>query len=61
MCGQPDNCDGTYESSCDDTRAYTNITAILNSFGKSDLVDYMNTYWTSNSGSPETFWEHEWA
>lgn len=21
----------------------------------------MNTYWTSNSGSSETFWEHEWG
>ncbi|KAK4497358.1 hypothetical protein PRZ48_011809 [Zasmidium cellare] len=57
----PDNCDGTYEANCDDDRAYTNITAILKSFGKDDLVDYMNTYWTSNSGSAETFWEHEWG
>lgn len=54
----PDNCDGTYEASCDDKRAYTNITQILNAAGKQDLVDYMSTYWQSNSGSAETFWEH---
>ena len=54
----PDNCDGTYEANCDDSRAYTNITQILNAAGKQDLVNYMNTYWQSNSGSAETFWEH---
>ncbi|QIW96728.1 hypothetical protein AMS68_002246 [Peltaster fructicola] len=57
----PDNCDGTYEANCDSTRAYTNITDILNSFGQQDLLNYMNTYWTSNTGSAETFWEHEWG
>ncbi|KAI5361631.1 Putative ribonuclease T2 [Septoria linicola] len=57
----PDNCDGTYEANCDDRRAYTNITQILNAAGKQDLVSYMNTYWQSNSGSAETFWEHEWS
>ncbi|EME78020.1 uncharacterized protein MYCFIDRAFT_168568 [Pseudocercospora fijiensis CIRAD86] len=57
----PDNCDGTYEANCDDKRAYTNITDILNAAGKQDLVSYMNTYWQSNSGSAETFWEHEWG
>ncbi|CAK1365461.1 unnamed protein product [Cercospora beticola] len=57
----PDNCDGTYEANCDDRRAYTNITQILQAAGKQDLVDYMNTYWQSNSGSAETFWEHEWG
>ncbi|GAB1730813.1 hypothetical protein NU195Hw_g1747t1 [Hortaea werneckii] len=57
----PDNCDGSYDANCDDSRAYTNITAILNAAGRSDLVDYMQTYWQSNSGSAETFWEHEWS
>lgn len=57
----PDNCDGTYEANCDDSRAYSNITDILKAFGEDDLVDYMNTYWTSIDGSPETFWEHEWS
>lgn len=57
----PDNCDGTYEASCDPKRAYTNITAILNAAGRSDLVSYMQTYWVSDSGTAESFWEHEWA
>lgn len=56
----PDNCDGTYEANCDDDRAYRNISAILNAYGKQDLVDYMKEYWVSDSGSSETFWEHEW-
>lgn len=55
----PDNCDGTYEANCDDRRAYSNITDILQAAGKQDLLDYMNIYWQSNSGSAETFWEHE--
>jgi len=57
----PDHCDGTYDSSCDSTRAYTNITAILQSYGKNDLLAYMNTYWVDINGADETFWEHEWA
>jgi hypothetical protein len=37
----PDHCDGTYDSNCDPSRAYTNITAILQSYGKTDLLAYM--------------------
>lgn len=58
---QPDNCDGTYEANCDPSRAYTNITQILQSFGQTDLLNYMNTYWVSDSGTAESFWEHEWG
>ncbi|KAI1881149.1 hypothetical protein JX265_001389 [Neoarthrinium moseri] len=57
----PDNCDGTYESSCDSSRAYTDITGILTSAGETELVSYMETMWVSNSGTPESFWEHEWS
>ncbi|KAH8203658.1 hypothetical protein TruAng_002188 [Truncatella angustata] len=57
----PDNCDATYESNCDSSRAYTDITGILTSFGATDLLSYMQTMWVSNSGTPETFWEHEWS
>ncbi|RDW94633.1 ribonuclease T2 [Coleophoma crateriformis] len=57
----PDHCDGTYDSNCDSARAYTNITSILESFGKIDLLSYMNTYWKDYQGNDESFWEHEWA
>jgi len=58
---QPDNCDGTYDSNCDDRRAYTNITQILQAAGATDLLNYMQTYWVSDSGTSESFWEHEWG
>ncbi len=57
----PDHCDGTYDSNCDPSRAYTDLTGILQSFGKTDLLSYMQTYWKDNAGDDETFWEHEWA
>ncbi|KAE8444070.1 hypothetical protein EG329_000938 [Mollisiaceae sp. DMI_Dod_QoI] len=57
----PDHCDGTYDSSCDPSRAYTNISAILQSYGKTDLLSYMNTYWVDINGDDESFWEHEWG
>lgn len=57
----PDHCDGTYDANCDSTRAYTNITAILQSFGKTDLLAYMNSYWLDVNGDNESFWEHEWG
>jgi ribonuclease T2 len=57
----PDHCDGTYDQFCDVSRQYTNITAILQSFGKTDLLAYMNTYWKDYQGNDESFWEHEWG
>ncbi|KAI0973663.1 ribonuclease T2 [Xylaria arbuscula] len=57
----PDNCDGTYDENCDSSRAYKNITDILQDAGKSDLVSYMQDYWQSNDESTEDFWEHEWS
>ncbi|KAF1830553.1 ribonuclease T2 [Decorospora gaudefroyi] len=57
----PDHCDGTFDANCDSTRAYSNITAILNSFGATDLLSYMNTYWKDYKGNDESFWYHEWA
>ncbi|EPS40167.1 hypothetical protein H072_6049 [Dactylellina haptotyla CBS 200.50] len=56
----PDNCDGSYEQFCDKARETTDITGVLQSFGKTDLLNYMNTYWKSNDGNDESFWEHEW-
>ncbi|KAI1828666.1 ribonuclease t2 [Xylaria intraflava] len=56
----PDNCDGSYESSCDRGRAYTNITAILKDKAPSTL-GAMQIYWKDYRGDDESFWEHEWA
>ena len=61
MMHRPDHCDGTFDSNCDASRAYTNITAILSSAGQTDLLSYMNTYWISDTGTNEAFWEHEWG
>ncbi|KAF1946621.1 ribonuclease T2 [Clathrospora elynae] len=57
----PDHCDGTYDANCDPSRGYTNISAILNSFGATDLLSYMSTYWKDYQGDDESFWYHEWA
>ncbi|KAK0102031.1 ribonuclease T2-like [Cadophora gregata f. sp. sojae] len=57
----PDKCDGTYEANCDPAREYTNITAILQSYGKTDLLSYMTTFWKDYQGNDESFWEHEWG
>ncbi|CAI6339092.1 unnamed protein product [Periconia digitata] len=57
----PDRCDGTYDANCDSSRAYKNISAIIKDFGKTELLDYMSTYWKDYNGDDETFWQHEWA
>jgi ribonuclease T2 len=57
----PDNCDGTYESSCDSSREYTGISSILTKFGYTSTLNYMNTYWKDIDDNDETFWEHEWS
>lgn len=59
--GRPDRCDGTFDASCDSTRAYTNISAIIKSFGKTELLSYMQTYWKDYSGNDDSFWSHEWS
>ncbi|USP73158.1 ribonuclease m [Curvularia clavata] len=57
----PDRCDGSYDANCDSSRSYSNISAILNSFGATDLLSYMSTYWKDYQGNDESFWYHEWA
>ncbi|BGP36165.1 Ribonuclease T2 precursor (RNase T2) [Rhodotorula kratochvilovae] len=56
----PDNCDGTYEQYCDSSREYTNIREILTGKGETKLVEFMNTYWKSNTNDDESLWSHEW-
>ncbi|CEO59498.1 hypothetical protein PMG11_04173 [Penicillium brasilianum] len=57
----PDNCDGTYQASCDSARAYTNISDILQAQGRDDLLSYMQQYWVDIDGDDESFWAHEWG
>lgn len=57
----PDNCDTTFSSNCDPSRAYTNIAGLLTANGASDTLAYMQTYWVDINGNNEAFWEHEWA
>ncbi|KAL4873803.1 hypothetical protein BDV12DRAFT_53321 [Aspergillus spectabilis] len=56
----PDNCDGTYEEFCDESRQYSNITAIIEESGRTKLLSYMNEYWKDYSGDDESLWSHEW-
>lgn len=43
----PDNCDGTYDEECDSSREYTDITTLIETYGTTELLDDMNTYWNS--------------
>ncbi|KAJ7070734.1 ribonuclease T2 [Mycena amicta] len=57
----PDHCDGTFDSTCDASRAYTDIASLLTAQGASDTLDFMKTYWKDINGDDESFWEHEWS
>ncbi|KAL9579278.1 MAG: hypothetical protein Q9212_005201 [Teloschistes hypoglaucus] len=57
----PDHCDGSFDQYCDPNRQYTNISSIIAAAGRTDLLDYMNTYWKDYQGNDESFWEHEWG
>ncbi|QRW25474.1 ribonuclease T2 family [Rhizoctonia solani] len=57
----PDHCDGTYDSNCDPSRAYTDISTILTNGGASDILNYMKSYWLDINGNHESFWAHEWG
>jgi ribonuclease T2 len=53
--------DGTFDATCDSSRAYTNISDILSAGGADDTLSYMKTYWKDYQGQDEQFWEHEWG
>ena len=55
-----DFCDGSYTQYCDESRQYTNISCILESYGQYALLDFMEKYWKDDGGEDEQFWEHEW-
>ncbi|KAJ7700505.1 ribonuclease [Mycena rosella] len=54
----PDHCDGTFDSTCDASRAYTDLGGLLTAQGSDDTLDFMNTFWKDNNGNDESFWEH---
>ncbi|KAF9074958.1 RNase Irp1 [Rhodocollybia butyracea] len=60
----PDNCDGTFEESCDPSRDYTGISSLLTEQGATSTLDFMNQFWLNDpdDGSNEELWEvNEWA
>lgn len=56
----PDLCDGSYEANCDDSRTYSNISAILSSFGAEEVLSTMSTFWKDFRGNDQSLWYHEW-
>ncbi|KAL1991374.1 hypothetical protein VTN49DRAFT_5366 [Thermomyces lanuginosus] len=56
----PDHCDGSFDEFCDSSREYSNISLILVDAGRSDLLDYMQTYWKDYQGDDASLWSHEW-
>jgi ribonuclease T2 len=57
---RPDLCDGTYPQFCTSAPNYSNISDIISASQNPELLDFMNSYWLPDSGTPESFWEHEW-
>ncbi|KAH8814657.1 ribonuclease T2-like protein [Flagelloscypha sp. PMI_526] len=55
-----DNCDGTFDSHCDPSRAYRDITSLLSNAGENATLDYMKDYWQDIRGDHERFWQREW-
>jgi len=45
----------------DKSRAYTDITSLLENAGQASVLDFMQTYWVSNDESDEKFWDHEYV
>ncbi|KAJ2059518.1 hypothetical protein GGI17_004339 [Coemansia sp. S146] len=58
----PDTCAGKMlpGAGCDSTRAYTNISSIIEATDPA-LLGELNTYWPSNKGDNNWFWTHEWV
>ncbi|KAJ7103222.1 ribonuclease T2 [Mycena belliarum] len=57
----PDHCDGSFDSTCDKSRAYKDFPSLLTAQGAKDTLDFMNTFWKDIKGKDEAFWEHEWS
>ncbi|QDS69736.1 hypothetical protein FKW77_010045 [Venturia effusa] len=61
----PDFCNGSYPSSCDPARAYTDIPAALKKYKQDSLLEYMIEWWrndpvvTTENGTDADLWAHE--
>ncbi|KAG0168660.1 ribonuclease T2-like [Apophysomyces sp. BC1034] len=55
-----DYCNGQFPQFCDGSRAYSDISDILQSHGEYGLLDEMNHVWPNSQGSVDTLWSHEW-
>ncbi|KAJ5087649.1 hypothetical protein N7456_011265 [Penicillium angulare] len=56
----PDYCDGDYGEDCDSSREVSDVETILKNQGRTELLEYMETYWLSDDESSNEFWAHEW-
>lgn len=57
---RPDYCDGDYGEDCDSSREVSDVETILTNQGRTELLEYMETYWLSDDESANEFWAHEW-
>ncbi|TID23731.1 ribonuclease t2 [Venturia nashicola] len=63
----PDLCNGSYPSSCDPSRAYTDIPAALKRYKQYPLLEYMTEWWrndpivTTENGTDADLWAHEFG
>ncbi|KAH3665556.1 hypothetical protein OGAPHI_003743 [Ogataea philodendri] len=55
----PDNCDGSYSQFCDSSLQISSATDVLTSFGETDLLNTMKTYWKDYQGDDNNLWVHE--
>lgn len=55
----PDFCDGSFPQFCDESREFSNVTAVLQDFNQQALIDYMNVFWVDWNGRSADFWEFE--
>jgi len=71
---QPDFCDGSFTGYCDLTRQFDptpdsgippyvgpGVDTFIKSFGRTDLLEFMNKFWVSQGSPSKNFWAHEFS